>query len=73
MSAPQNTITLNQEAKREWLKGPEDKEARKPLKMGVSCVCGFRGKLGELLCDPNNDTVNNFWCPICKGKGWSWD
>jgi len=72
MAAPGNAITLFKEAEVEWVRDPENKTGRKMLRLGVQCFCGFKGRLGELLCDPDDDTPNNFWCPICKGKGWSW-
>lgn len=71
MSAPVNAITLFKEAETEW-ENQGNSEARKMLQLGVQCFCGFKGKLGELLCDPDDDTPNNFWCPQCKGKGWTW-
>lgn len=73
MSAPHNAITLQQEAETEWIEGPENKGARRMLRLGVSCSCGFKGVLGELLCDSDDDTPNNFWCPYCRSHGWGWD
>ena len=67
MAAPENAITLSKEAETEWVGGPT-----KVLKSLVSCPCGFSGKLGDLLCNPDDETPNNFWCPVCKSKGWSW-
>ena len=34
------------------------------------CICGFRGKGHELLCENDDDTL---WCPSCKTAVWAWD
>ena len=73
MSAPKNAITLQHEVETEWLKGVGNEDARDMLQASVSCPCGFQGKLGDLLCDPDdpNPPANDFWCPNCRLKGWS--
>lgn len=68
MGAPDNAITLRREAELVWME--EDKDNL--LSMDVICGCGFTGTLGDLLCDPEDDSdeANNFWCPQCRAKAW---
>jgi hypothetical protein len=74
MSAPNHAITVEEEARTEW-SGGLSKKNRRILSKRVSCVCGFEGTLGELLCDnlDPDPSANDFWCPQCGTKGWSWD
>jgi len=69
MSAPPHAITVQEEADTEWL----DSKDKYILRSGVSCVCGWVGVLGDLLCDSiePNPPPNDFWCPVCETRGWS--
>lgn len=69
MSAPSHAITLQEEAITDWEPGQDITI----LDGGVSCVCGWVGVLGDLLCDPiePNPPPNDFWCPMCETRGWS--
>ena len=70
MSAPKNAVPLAGDS------DLSEKGTRKLMRKGVSHeFCGWRGTLGELLCDPDadNEPVNNFWCPNCRSRGWIWD
>lgn len=71
MAAPDNAIPLRNEAEAEWIE-IKSKDSQELLNSKVECCCGFEGVLGELLCKPCDETVNNFWCPQCRSKGWSW-
>lgn len=67
MSAPDNAITIKEEAKRYW-RHPSPSV----LAMEIKCEgCSWEGQFGELLCDSNtnNDTT---WCPQCKTAAWIW-
>jgi hypothetical protein len=74
MAAPDNAITLRTEAETLWEKESYDEDSKRLLAEPVECTCGFRGNLGDLLCDPDDDSgiANNFWCPQCTTKGWCW-
>lgn len=73
MAAPENAITVKREAECYWEK--VNVKHSKVLKIKVRCWCGWKGKLGSLLCDPDdpNPPANDFWCPECKTKGWYFD
>lgn len=36
----------------------------------VSCSCGWKGHVGQLLGEDEDDTL---WCPQCQGAGWTYD
>ena len=68
---PDNAITVKEESETLWEKPcPPNKE---PLSLKVKCACGFRGTIGDLMCDPNDSKPppNNFWCPQCEARAWS--
>ena len=72
MAAPDNAITLREESKT-WVNHSEEDDAE--LDSSVSCMCGWKGSLLDLLCDPEDtsEAANNFWCPRCRARGWSFD
>lgn len=68
MSAPSNAIPLRNE---KW----EDENHKTLYDFSVSCSCGWTGSLLDLLCDPDDPkpSTNDFWCPQCRSRGWSFD
>lgn len=67
MSAPKNAIPLRKEE-------PIDPVSPSFYWAPVECECGWKGELGDLLCDPDDPDPpeNDLWCPQCKTKGWYW-
>lgn len=60
MSAGKNAIPLAQ-------------DVENPPDLGFTCQdenCGYRGKAGELLVEPDNTTM---YCPQCGNANWWWD
>jgi hypothetical protein len=37
-----------------------------------TCACGYSGKAGELLTEPDGDN-QMLWCPVCETASWVWD
>jgi hypothetical protein len=72
MSAPKNVVTLFYEAKTQMEDGGSP-DFRETLNEAAYCACGWQGLIGDLLCDPEDETPNNFWCPRCETRGWSFD
>ncbi len=73
MSAPNYAITVYQEYTTEMT---PNKKYAKTLRQGAHCQgCGWRGTVGDLLCDQKDPSppTNDFWCPQCKGKAWIFD
>jgi hypothetical protein len=67
MSAPDSAIPFRNEP------CEEDPEFMSPIyRDPVECSCGWSGEMGDLLCDPDDpgEQVNNFWCPVCRTRGW---
>ena len=75
MAAPDYAITLYKEAKTEFGEEGPGADFLEMLEAGASCVCGWRGKVGDLLCDQHREDPppNDFWCPQCRTRGWSFD
>jgi hypothetical protein len=69
MSAPKNAVTVYDDSEPNWAKSKKGKQV---LNMGVNCYCGWSGKLRDMLCDPESDETNGFWCPVCESSGWEW-
>ena len=59
MSAPDDAITLGEESSG-W----------KKVDLNFTCFCGHKGRVSELLCVDDDETV---WCPVCKASGFTWD
>ena len=76
MGAPNNAVPLGFT---DWLKKDgktkmTEAEARRSLP-GVTCECGFRGLVGDLLEDPDDlNPRSTMWCPQCgMAGGWLYD
>ena len=65
MSAPECAITL-EEKNENWAKGSSSRA-------GVTCDCGWKGKVPDLLCDPRPNATTTLWCPQCRTAGWVFD
>jgi len=68
MSAPKNAKPIGADGWQD-ADGNLMTVGRVKKEMRVTCFCGFKGHIGQLLCSKDDDE-ETLWCPQCRTSGW---